>query len=306
MTKEEVKEYIDNYISHIISMTEYGNWFADEIKSLVENAIEECDKVLYSYHYATTKKVCNNCKREIDVILKDLEEEITSLIEKEVMKLSEEEKEWLEEYVAGPLGLSFSYSDKASKLLLLIPIASAGIVGQYGNTLAERLRTIYNQEIMSSYVSGVPFDELDYEARFNTFYRGLEADSETLGESLATQYDRIIYTANDEKINKYMWLAILDGRTCLVCADLDHTVYSKIEDVPIYAKHNRCRCSVMIINDEIEKFVPESYEQWFENQSPKEKYQILGKKRFELYESGMKIKNFVNNGKITPLKDLKK
>lgn len=306
MTKEEAKEYVDNYISHIISMTEYGNWFALKMKEYVETAKSECDKIIYGHKCATTKKVCNICQSEIDEVLTDLEDKVTSLIKEEVMKLSEEEKSWLEEYVSGPLGLNLNFPDKASKLLLLIPIASAGVVGQYGKTLSDRLRNIYEQEIISSYVSGIPFEELNYEARFNTFYRGLEADSETLGESLAIQYDRIIYTTNDKKINKYMWLSILDGRTCLVCADLDHTVYSKIEDVPIYAKHNHCRCSVAIVNDEIEKFIPETYSEWFESQSDKEKYQILGKSRYKLYKDGMTIKQFVNNGKITPLKDLNK
>ena len=57
--------------------------------------------------------------------------------------------------------------------------------------------------------------------------------------------------------------------------------------------------------EDIEEELPSSYKEWFEVQPKETKRQILGKKRFELYESGVKVKNFVNNGKITPLKDLK-
>lgn len=306
MTKEEAKEYVDNYISHIISMTEYGNWFALKIKEFVETAKSECDKIIYGHKCATTKKVCNICQSEVDEVLTDLEDKVTSLIKDEVMKLSEEEKSWLEEYVSGPLGLNFNFPDKASKLLLLIPIASAGVVGQYGKTLSDRLRNIYEQEIMSSYVSGIPFEELNYEARFNTFYRGLEAESETLGSSLSEQYDRIVYTSNEKRIKGYIWQSLLDSHTCLLCGEMSGQKFDNISKIPIYPMHERCRCSLIPYTEDIEDVIPETYSEWFESQSDKEKYQILGKSRYKLYKDGMAIKQFVNNGKITPLKDLNK
>lgn len=67
--------------------------------------------------------------------------------------------------------------------------------------------------------------------------------------------------------------------------------------------HN-CRCILIPINNEIKSEDFESYTEWFEHQSPKEKRAILGKTRFQLYEQGMKIKQFVNNNKKTPLKTL--
>lgn len=49
-----------------------------------------------------------------------------------------------------------------------------------------------------------------------------------------------------------------------------------------------------------------SYSDWFEEQTDEVKRQILGKTRFELYkEQALQITNFVNNGEIIPLKDLK-
>lgn len=307
MTKEEAKEYIDNYISHIISMTEYGNWFALKVKEYVDIAKSECDKIIYSHKCATTKKICNTCQNEIDEVLTDLEDKVTSLIEKEVMKLSEEEKEWLKKYVASPLGLDFNYSDKASKLLLLIPVVSVGIIGQYGNTLSERLKTIYNQEIMTSYVSGLSFEDLEdsYTPRFKTFERNVQTESENIGSSLSSQYDRIIYTKNDKKIKGYLWSAILDAHTCLVCGSLDGQKFTDIDKIPMYPVHLNCRCTLIPFTENIEDMIPETYSEWFEHQSNKEKRNILGKTRFELYEEGIKIKNFVNNGKVTPLKDLK-
>ena len=306
MTKEEVKEYINNYISHIISMVEYGNWFAEKINQLVKEIREKIEEILDSHEHCHTKKACKEVLSEIDKELELLEENIKLMIDEELESLIDSENEWLESNVEQPLGLNFKKPSNALSMLKLIPIATAGIVGVYGKSVADRLRSLYEQKVMQSYVTGTDFEDIDFEARFNTFERGLQADSETLGSSLSGQYDRIVFTKNDNQIKGYMWLAILDSHTCIVCGEMDHKIFKKAEDIPIFPYHTNCRCRCILITEEIEKDIPESYEQWFENQSPKEKYQILGKKRFELYENGLKIKNFVNNGKITPLKDLKK
>lgn len=306
MTKKEAEEYIDNYISHIISMVEYGNWFAEEINHLAFVAKERINDILEYHEHCHTKKACNETFKEIEEILKLLEIEVSKFVDNELSKVIVEENDWLEENVFGPLNIKPEYPKKSKELLLLIPIATAGIVGQYGKTISDRLKNIYEQEVMQSYVTGSSFDELkdDFESRFNTFDRGLEADSETLGSSLSGQYDRVVFTKNDKKIAKYMWLSILDTQTCLCCGEMDHKIFDKIEDVPIYPYHNRCRCSLILLTPEIEENIPESYSEWFEHQSDSDKYKILGKTRFRLYENGMKIKSFVNNGKKTPLKDL--
>lgn len=93
---------------------------------------------------------------------------------------------------------------------------------------------------------------------------------------------------------------------CIACGELDGQIFDSIDKVPMYAKHAHCRCTcVPLKEDTDEAAVRETYFEWFERQPQKEKRAILGKTRFQLYEQGMKIKQFVNNGKITPLKDLK-
>lgn len=307
MTKEEVKEYIDNYIKHAISMVEFGNFFAHKVKALTDQAEEDCNAVLEKYKTATTKSVCSNCQREIDLILYALEDDITLLVENSVNDMSEKEKEWLSNFVASPLGIEFSFADKANDLLMLIPVATAGVVGKFGETVSDRLRNIYQQKVVSSYISGASFEDLEdsFQSRFNSFNRGLEADSETLGSSLSEQYDRVVYTRNSKKIKGYIWSAILDSHTCIVCGELDGQRFDDISKVPMYPVHDRCRCTLIPFTEDIEEELPSSYKEWFEVQPKETKRQILGKKRFELYESGVKVKNFVNNGKITPLKDLK-
>ena len=84
------------------------------------------------------------------------------------------------------------------------------------------------------------------------------------------------------------------------------SIFDSIDKIPTYPKHANCRCTCIPLPEDIdESEIKETYSEWFERQSDKTKHKVLGKTRFQLYEQGMKIKQFVNNGKITPLKDLK-
>jgi len=307
--KEEWQKYIDNTISHAIGAVEYGNYFYDEVKGLADEAKDDCQALLEEYVRCVTKNRCNELKKKLDTRLTELEDDIAAFIALELPKIIEDENEYLKQNVQPLFDIQLEEAEKTIKKLAIIPIATAGAAVGFGLLVANRLRDIFNSEVVQSYVTGSSFNELNdnYSARFNTFDRGLEADAETLGSSLGEQYERIIFTKNDKVINRYIWSSILDTSTCLVCGMLDGQIYDDITKVQIYPVHDRCRCKIFPLPDFIsDDEAKVSYSEWFENQTDKNKYKILGKKRFQLYEQGMKIKQFVNNGKITPLKDLKK
>ena len=110
MTKEEVKEYIDNYISHIISMVEYGNWFAEKMKSMCEDAKDDCDKILNTYIRCNTKNVCKIIEKAITERLEQLMSDVTDFILEQTDNVIDIETDWLNKNVEKPLGLKFKYS----------------------------------------------------------------------------------------------------------------------------------------------------------------------------------------------------
>ena len=307
--KREWQKYIDNTISHAIGAVEYGNYFYDEIKGLADEAKDDCQVLLEEYVRCGTKSRCNELKKKIDVRLSELEDEVAAFIALELPKIIEDENEFLKKNVQPLFRIQLEDATKSITKLAMIPVATAGAAIGFGLLISNKLRDIYNSEITQSYITGIPFNELKdgYAIRLNSFDRGLEADAETLGSSLGGQYERIAYTKNDKKIKRYMWSSMLDTSTCILCGSLDGQIFEDITNAPIFPAHDRCRCRLIplpdFIDDEEAKI---TYSEWFERQSPKEKRVILGKTRFQLYEQGMKIKQFVNNNKITPLKDLKK
>lgn len=308
MTKEEVQKYIDNYISHAIGAVEYGNFFYEQIKILADSAKDDCEAIFDKYKRCGTKTRCQELTKEINNRLEELKEGIDSFIEVELSKVIEEENKWLEENVEEPFGVTFEKNIKMLTKLALVPIATAGAAIYFGKTVSDRLKNVYQSQALQGFVTGTPFSEIkeEFTPRLNSFDRGLQADAETMGSSLGEEYQRIVFTKNQNVIKKYMWSAILDTTTCIACGDLDGQVFEDITNVPIYPLHDRCRCTLIPLpEDSDEDDFRETYSHWFERQPKEKKYEILGKTRFQLYEQGMKIKQFVNNGKITPLKDLK-
>lgn len=307
MTTEEIEDYINAVVEHAINNVTYSNYFVSQIKSLANKVMTDCLNILLSAERSNTKRQKGEVDNEIAHILVRFENEVNEFIAKEMAKVIESETEYLNSIVGPALGISLIVPATALSILSMVPIANAGIPKEFGKYSADGLRKIYDSMTNQSYVFGEDYEDLveQYESRFNTFSRGLDAEAETVGYSLPNEFDRIVYTKNDKKIYEYVWLSILDTTTCLECAALSNTRYERIEDVPYFPRHERDRCTILTISKEMEDQIPESYSEWFEKQPKEKKYEALGKTRFQLYEQGMKIKQFVNNGKITPLKDLK-
>lgn len=88
---------------------------------------------------------------------------------------------------------------------------------------------------------------------------------------------------------------MLDSSTCIVCGNLDGTIYENIEDAPFIPVHDHCRCFLQPLV-EGQEYPSETYSTWLSKQSEAEQRKILGKTRYEMYKQGLPIKRFVNDG----------
>ena len=306
MTKEEAEDYIDSVIKHALSMVEYSNYFSSVIKSYADEAMNECEKILLGHARSVTKRQKSECESEITGVLEDFKEKVDEFVAQQLKEIAESENEYLEE-IGKTLGISFAVPAAAVSMLSLVPIATMGNAKDFGQNTINKLDKVYDSIMNQGQIFGEDYEDVlsEYEGQFNSFKRGLDTEANSLGYSLGEEYERIVFTKTDSPKLKYMWTAILDTTTCLACGMLDHKVFDKIEDVPMYPLHLNCRCTLVCGTDEIFEQYPESYQKWFEKQSEKDKYSILGKTRYNLYKQGMKIKQFINNNKVTPLVNLK-
>jgi len=108
-------------------------------------------------------------------------------------------------------------------------------------------------------------------------------------------------------VKRYVWMAVLDARTCVICWNLHGRIFSS--DKKVFS-HPNCRCTLIPFTNGrniatgAEKFA--KLDQGFQKQ-------ILGQKRFDLYRSGSELSSFVGSKEdrefgqrhfIRPLSDL--
>jgi len=129
-----------------------------------------------------------------------------------------------------------------------------------------------------------------------------------------------IVTSDIRKLNRgfyegYQWVAALDSVTCMICANLDNKIFGLLPGMqgdgiqsvaPEQPIHRNCRCIMVpvLIGDSASAHANPNYEDWFDRQSPATQLDILGPSRFKLYQNGMKVTAFANDGRISTLDDL--
>ena len=219
--KKKLEKYVDDYVKHIIDFQLYGDRFCKEVIKLKQESLEVIFEILSSYDAFTTKTLCNKARYEVGLELDRLAERITDHIITKVAHVAQRENLWATTKLSEFLEVELEVSDKDANKLLDIPIAYAGVVKDFGENVVNKYRSLFYDAIAASYITGMTVKDLDssFTGRLNAIDRGLEAEAKTMGSSLGTSYDRIIYTRNSKVIKGYIWSSILDSHTCLVCGE---------------------------------------------------------------------------------------
>lgn len=130
------------------------------------------------------------------------------------------------------------------------------------------------------------------------------------------------YSANEDIIKAYMRVETLDDRTCIECGVMDGKTYKTDEPRPSLPAHPNCRGfyvpilkSFRELGTDIDELpagtrasmdgaVPQ-YTKWrdFVAKKPEE---FLGPGRAALYKQGMSVDAFLKDGKLVPIKELKR
>lgn len=151
----------------------------------------------------------------------------------------------------------------------------------------------------------------------NNLYNSIERNTRTYLQSMATTTRNAMFEENQGLFSGYKWLATLDRRSCIVCGHLDGEVRPTLEDwsKELPPLHYNCRCVISPVVKGFEDFEGTragkggyekdsvTFEEWLAKQSDDVQKDVLGSK-FDLYKSGVKMSQFVNNGKALTLAEV--
>jgi SPP1 gp7 family putative phage head morphogenesis protein len=198
----------------------------------------------------------------------------------------------------------------------------------YLNGLSDSLYKVWDTNVRAGYLAGLTAREInravlgslnDMEpGQLQGLRRSLERNTRTMVSSLAETARDAAYKENESLFDGYRYVGTLDTRTCASCFSVEGTIFQRLEDGPKLPQHYSCRCLYVPYIKGFEDIpgeraamdgpVPEkwTYKDWFEQLDPAVQEDILGPGRYKLYQDGMAITSFVQDGRILTLEQLRK
>lgn len=123
--------------------------------------------------------------------------------------------------------------------------------------------------------------------------------------NVATQ--REIIAANPHLYRGWLFVAVLDERTSLICQGNSGQVFP-IDKGPFPPLHYYCRSTILpLLKSQKEDPKIKTYEQWLKEQPEEVQREILGKTRYDLWkQGGLNLKQFVDGGRAFTIDELRK
>ena len=328
-------------IKYQISFERYKNGQANEVIALLDSADAEIAKFIKKTTSVSTKARYKEISRKLKEIAKELKEKVAQGINIDGVidyELRKEKKLFntIKDIVkvrGGKFNFIYPTREQIKTSALFKPATEGltydsflnGIEAGLFNTWDSAVRTGYltgqtARQIVSNVMGGVSqIDRLKKAGQIQPLRNSIYANTRTLLQSFASETRNRVYADNEQYFGdgeseyKYEWLSTLDSRTCLVCGDLDGKLFKTITDAPSIPVHRGCRCILLpYFNIEGDKraskngYVESSttFDVWLEEQDEKTQKEVLGTSRYNMFKSGIKISQFIDNGKILTLDEL--
>lgn len=334
-----MNEIENKVIRYQIDFEKYKNGQANEVIEMLDTAVKEISKFIKKTDGVYTKKRYKEISEKLKDISKTLKENIGNKIDIDGVidyELAKQKKILSLASKGTNLKGEFTYPtrEQIKTTALFRPIDT-----KYGMTYQSYLESIesglYNtwdaavrtgyltgqstRQIVSDVVGGLtPQTKIVKQGAIQGLRNSVYANTRTVIQSFANGTMERIYEENedllgDKDTDKFEYLATLDSRTCLVCGSLDGKLFKSIKDCPHLPQHRGCRCMI-IPYFEIEgdkRATKEGYKdkvtfnEWLKKQDDKTQLEVLGATRYKMYKDGVKIEQFVDNGRLLTIDELK-
>lgn len=277
--------------------------------------------------------------RETDSILVRAMKQVAGEATSMANNLAKFESEWQASKIEQRLGLGFELTRPSSTLLRTVVTErpfQGRILGDWFTQLGRSTQQKLQEQVNMGLVRGESTADItrrvigsklkNYEdGVLATTRRGASAVVRTAVNHISTQAREMTAIENPDIVEEVQLVAVLDGRTTLICMGHDGEVYP-VDEGPRPPFHYGCRTSVVYLVKEWEALglkappprtrtsidgeVPgtTNYGDWFKRQPKAFQDDVLGPGRAELFRSGkVKIDQFVNDqGRTLTLDELKK
>ena len=329
-------------IKYQIDFEKYKNGQCNEIIALLDSANSDISKYIRKTTSISTKKRYTEIARKLRDIAQTLKEnvgketDVDAIIEYELKKQKSILKS-VKDSIKKSKGLTVDFlypsTEQIKTSALFKPVGDNMTYQSYLDGIEAGLYNTWDSAIRTGYLTGIPTKEIVENViggvsqsqklanlgSINAFRNSVYSNTRTVLQSFANETQRRIYEDNEKYLGeeneyKFEFLSTLDTRTCLTCGELSGKLFKSIADAPRLPLHRGCRC-VIIPYYNIENDVKASkngyvnadtsFEHWLNEQNEETQKEVLGVTRFNLFKNGVAIKDFVDNGQVLNLKQIK-
>jgi len=330
---DRVNELRDVYLRHGINLTRYSTYQARVLLEILDASNKKIRGVISNAKAIETKEKYRRIASEIKHISNELNQQLNGQLHLDFTKLAEEETQFVENAVRS-VGLRTDFDLPApAKIWATASFGSYSGTGHetfetYLNGLSDNLYKTWDTNVRAGYLTGLTAQQINRSVlgsvkdmepgQMQALRRSLETNTKTMVASLAETARDATYKANSRLFSGYRYVSTLDGRTCLVCGELDGKKFETLEEAPQLPAHHNCRCLYIPVIKGMEEFdadderasvdgpVPANttYEDWLKTQRDDVVRDILGPTRFEMYKNGVEISSFVSDGRTLTIEQL--
>ncbi len=306
-------EKLKKTLLHYINLEYYANELDEEFQTLLSELQQRCNKAICSQPSINTKSeygvIYKIIKEEVDKFQKELEERL----EEEAERIMNLEKDFLDNiYNKAPRKSEDNSGIKKNLLvlsgislakLLFSPIDGKDTAKQFAERTGKNILRSYDTSLRAGYLFGQKSEDVNTQItnKMKQVARGMQSGIRTAIPSFAKTTDRIVFLNNNVEV---VWVATLDGRTCITCASLSGVHFKSISEAPSVPLHCMCRCILYPVKDLIEP-VPD-FSEFIESLDEDDQKSVLGANRYEMWKKyDISLDKFLNNGTVISVDDLK-
>ena len=331
-------DFENGAIKHQISFERYKNGRADEIIALLDKADAEIAAYIRKTDSVYTKaryKEISKKLREVSKALKEKVDENTDVDAVIDYELKKQKKLFglINDTKGAEIQFLFPSKEQIKTAALFKPATDNLTYESYLNGIEAGLYNTWDSAVRTGYLTGMPTKEIVREVmggvspeaklrnpgRINSLRNSIYGNTRTLLQSFAEETKEKVYKENEKYFGdgetdyKYEYLATLDNRTCLVCADCSGKLYKSLAECPQVPQHRGCRCLILpYFNIEGDTRASKdgyvdadiTFDDWLKDQDEKTQKDVLGVTRYKMFKDGVKISQFVDNGKVLTLDEL--
>ena len=297
------REWFDLYARHMADTELYAEARASLSEETLERMCRELQDIIRSYGTIKGRATEAKCRKECDRCIERYLRKWSRDEEEERKEFAKREAAWIAASVLSAFGIAAAVSAVRLGRALESPHAGSSF-GTLKDDIGHRAKKSVRQSLLSARIFGSPASSAadGVASDFEKMKKGIAAETATAVTGLQRSVAEQTLAGSGLR---FLYVSMLDDRTCAVCAGYSGNVYESLAKAPDIPVHMRCRCYYLPVMPGEEIPETESYGDWFRRQPDSVKYRILGPSRYSFYKGGLTdIKAFSSKGRKLTLKEL--